>query len=249
MGGVPLSNILLLAVIVMLAYTAQSITGFGSTIIAVTLGAFWFPLPILIPALVILDIGVNAFLAARFHSDANYSILFKRILPFMALGAIPGLFLFHYLDGPYLKILFSCFVIILSIRELTLRDIRAVGLPPLVEKSFFLTAGMIHGMYASGGPLLVYGLGKQLGRKGAVRTTLALLWLIISLIMTGYYTCKSILEIQSIMLAGIMVVPVVLGTVTGLHLHNRMDDRAFRRLLFVFLGISGFVLLLKTLIG
>jgi uncharacterized membrane protein YfcA len=51
------------------------------------------------------------------------------------------------------------------------------------------------------------------------------------------------------MLAGIMVVPVVLGTVTGLHLHNRMDDRAFRRLLFVFLGISGFVLLLKTLIG
>ncbi len=249
MGDIPLSHILMLALVVMLAYTAQSITGFGSTIIAVTLGAFWFPLPILIPALVILDIGVNAFLSARFHRDANYTFLFRKILPFMILGALPGLFLFHYLDGPYLKMVFSFFVIILSIRELSVHEIRVGGLPSVLEKTFFFTAGMIHGMYASGGPLLVYGLGKQLGRKGAVRTTLALLWLIISLIMTGYYLYGSTLEIDSIILAGIMVVPVVLGTVTGLSLHNRLNESVFRRLLFAFLGISGFMLLLKTLIG
>jgi uncharacterized protein len=82
---------LFLAAIAFFSYAAQSISGFGSTVVAVTLGAHFFPLPVLIPSLVFLDMLLNGYLTYRYAGHIQHRLLWTRIIPFMAAGVAAGL--------------------------------------------------------------------------------------------------------------------------------------------------------------
>jgi len=51
-----------LALIVFFSYTTQAMSGFGSTILALTLGIHLYPIEVLLPVLVPLDMMVNLYL-------------------------------------------------------------------------------------------------------------------------------------------------------------------------------------------
>jgi uncharacterized membrane protein YfcA len=101
------SNFLWLACFVLLSYTTQAMTGFGSTIIAVTLGANLYPIQFLLPILVPLDIVVNAFIVVRHQQHVDRQILFKTIIPIMGIGLLIGIAAFNILHGNLLKKLFG----------------------------------------------------------------------------------------------------------------------------------------------
>jgi uncharacterized protein len=94
---------LFLAAVAFFSYAAQSISGFGSTVVAVTLGAHFFPLPVLIPSLVFLDMLLNGYLTYRYAGHIQHRLLWTRIIPFMAAGVAAGLVLFDLLAGNLLK--------------------------------------------------------------------------------------------------------------------------------------------------
>jgi hypothetical protein len=55
------SNLIWLAVIVLISYSTQAMSGFGSTILALTLGVHLYPMGVLLPVLVALDLLVNLY--------------------------------------------------------------------------------------------------------------------------------------------------------------------------------------------
>jgi uncharacterized protein len=57
----------------------------------VTLGAHFFPLPVLIPSLVFLDMLLNGYLTYRYAGHIQHRLLWTRIIPFMAAGVAAGL--------------------------------------------------------------------------------------------------------------------------------------------------------------
>ena len=79
-------SFLWLAGFVLLSFTTQAMSGFGSVIIAVTLGSRFYPIEVLLPVVVPLDVLINAYIVTRTRAHVDRAVLFREIVPFMAVG-------------------------------------------------------------------------------------------------------------------------------------------------------------------
>ena len=104
--------------IMVLAYIGDAMVGFGTSVIAVTLGANFYPIELLIPVIVPAHILINGYIAFRHRAHIDGGLLLKRILPLMTLGGAIGLALFPFVKGPALQLIFGVMIVIFTAREL-----------------------------------------------------------------------------------------------------------------------------------
>jgi uncharacterized membrane protein YfcA len=236
------SNLIWLVLIVLISYTTQAMSGFGSTILALTLGIHLYAIDVLLPVLVPLDMIVNLYIVARHYRHISRPHLFRSILPAMGIGVAAGIVAFQYVEGDWLKKLFGALVILLSIRELfrlwrnrqekiVLSNLKATG--------FVVAAGIVHGIYASGGPLLIYAVSKLDLSKTVFRSTLGAVWFIFSVILTASYLIAGIFTAQTVKLILILLPTILIGIVLGEWLHHRIDEYRFKIFVFVVLLFAG----------
>lgn len=240
-------NLIWLAGIVLISYTTQAMSGFGSTILALTLGVHFYPMAVLLPVLVGLDLLVNLYIVARHHHHIHRKLLYRKIMPAMTIGIAAGLFVFQYFHGVALEMGFGFLVVFLSIRELYRLLGRTRDQDPLsgLQSALYMTAaGFIHGIYASGGPLLIYAVGKQNIAKSTFRSTLAAVWLIFSLVLTGFYLFSGKLTEASLNLVIILLPVIIVGIILGEWLHHRIEEFRFKIFVFAVLLIAGLSIIL-----
>ena len=236
------NNLVWLVAIVLISYTTQAMSGFGSTILALTLGVHFYSMVELLPVLVALDLLVNLYIVARHHNHIHRRLLARKIMPAMAIGIAAGLLVFQYLHGAVLENLFGILVACLSIRELYRLLSRIGGHSPMTDfqSALYMTAaGFIHGIYASGGPLLIYAVGKQNIAKSIFRSTLGTVWLILSIVLTGFYLFTGKLTAASLKLVLILLPVITVGIFLGEWLHHRIDEFRFKIFVFTVLLFAG----------
>jgi len=239
-----ISDALFLAGIAFFSYAAQSISGFGSTVVAVTLGAHFFPLFVLIPSLVLLDLLLNGYLTFRYAGHIQHRLLWTRIIPFMAAGVAAGLVLFDLLAGDILKQMLGLFVMVISVKEmLSLFTKSQKAVHPVVQKVFFVLAGVIHGLYASGGPLVVYAASRLPLDKTAFRAVLTTLWSFLSALMTLYFIQNGQWTGETAKLTLILLPSVTAGLAAGEILHKRLTEQHFRFFVYIVLFAAGATLI------
>ncbi len=154
---------ILLALIVLFSYTIHALSGFGSLLIAITLGLHLYPADELLPIIVPVDVLLNLYLVIKYRHLIERRLLVRRILPFMGIGLIIGILLFNYLHNNIIKIMYACFILLVSVRELYLlykkeQDCRKLS--RVEEAAWLMLGGLIKGVFGSGGPPLVYVAGK-----------------------------------------------------------------------------------------
>jgi uncharacterized protein len=236
-------NLIWLASIVLVSYTTQAMSGFGSTILALTLGMHFYPIAELLPVLVALDLIVNLYIVVRHRHHIHRKLLVQKIMPAMAIGIAAGILVFQFFHGAMLEKIFGLLVIFLSIRELYRLSSRTRERAPFsnFQSALYITAaGFIHGIYASGGPLLIYAVGKQNIAKAIFRSTLAAVWLILALVLTGFYLFSGTLTAASLKLVVVLLPVIVAGIFLGEWLHHRIDEFRFKIFVFSVLLIAGF---------
>ncbi len=236
------SNLVWLALIVLISYSIQAMSGFGSTILALTLGVHLYPIGVLLPVLVSLDLLVNLYIVTRHHQHINQSLLYRTIIPAMGIGLLAGLVAFHFIQGAVLEKIFGFLVIVLSIRELyrLFRRKQDQGVLSSLKSAAYITAaGFIHGIYASGGPLLIYVVGKLNLSKSVFRSTLGAVWFIFSIILTVFYIITGKMTADSIKLLIILLPVIVIGIMLGEWLHHQIDEYRFKIFIFAVLLFAG----------
>jgi len=236
-------NLIWLALIVLISYTTQAMSGFGSTILALTLGINLYPIEVLLPVLVPLDLLVNLYLVACHHRHLNRPLLFSSILPAMGIGLLAGIFVFQFIHGVLLKKIFGILVILLSVRELYRlfrKDRNQKVLSPKGSIACMTLAGLMHGIYASGGPLLIYALSRQNIPKSVFRSTLAAVWLILSIILTASYFITGTFSWESLRAIATLIPVILCGLVLGEWLHRGIAEYPFKIFVFVVLLVAGF---------
>ncbi len=243
----PFLKMAALGAIILLSYTTQAMTGFGSTVIALTLGAHLFPIQDLIPLLVALNIPMCAVLVARHSDRVDGEILRNSIFPWMGLGLAAGLAGATILRGGALRHAFGLLIVLLAVRELsTLLDRPA----PREDMSgtafrFWMTvAGVVHGVYASGGPMLTYALSRRRMDRAALRATLLTVWLVfnVAVLVSCFWrgTWTGLTAWRALVL--LPVVPA--GLVLGEKLHAEVPERGFQLVVQSVLVLSGAALLI-----
>jgi uncharacterized membrane protein YfcA len=235
------------ALIVVGAYTVQTATGFGSTLICVTFGAQLIGLEEVVRLVVPISFLQTGYIVLRHRDGIDWSLLLRRVLPLMALGMGLAFYLLTQVDGPWLA--FGLIVLALSSRDLHRLCFGSTDLdrpiPRLASIAALFGAGVIHGIYASGGPMLVYALGREGLSKKGFRSTLSMVWILLNTILitrfvaAGDYHRKALLEV-------LMLAPAVpLGVVLGEWVHYRVDERSFKIAVLVLLIAAAMSLLVR----
>lgn len=233
---------LIVAVIVFFAFFTQAATGFGAGVISLTLSALLFPIDVLLTWIVPLIALICSYLLIRHHDHIDWKLLLRVILPCMGGGMLVGQYFFYSLDGDLLKPILGVVVIGLALREL-LRNADKQSRTPLLP--WALAGGVIHGMFASGGPLLVYGLNAQPLDKAAFRSTLVVVWLVLALVLIASYIVSGKLTTAALPNIGILAAILPFSIIAGEKAHNHVPEATFKKAINVILIFCGVALLVR----
>jgi uncharacterized membrane protein YfcA len=237
------AQFLVLAGVVLLAFATEAATGFGGAIIAITLGVRLYSMHRLLPILVPLNLVLSSYIVWRHHALAARRLLLDQILPLMGVGLVVGVVLFQDLSARALKTVFGAFVVGVAVHGLVSR--RKVGqapqspLSPVARTTGLLAAGLVHGIFASGGPLLVYVLSRANLDKRSFRSTLATVWLVLNLALTVVYILTARLDRTALPFITVLVPAVLLSIAAGEWAHHRLNEEHFRVAVLVLLVVAG----------
>ncbi len=257
-GSVLTATFLGLAAVVALAFTVEATIGFGGTVIMVALGAFLVPIDWLLPAVVPLNIVLSSAIVARSWRAVDVRMLATRIVPAMLAGVPLGLVAFRVVPATWLSRTFAVFVIVLALAELRL-EARARNVdpedPPVATArplargpalALLFLGGVIHGAFATGGPMAVYVASRTLGGdKTRFRATLSTLWIVLNCVLAGSYLAMGKIGRVSLVTSAQLAVPLVIGMLAGEFAHHRVPMRHFRRGVYALLAAAGVMLLVK----
>lgn len=244
---------LILSCIVFAAFFTESVVGFGSTILTVTLGAHLLPLEVLLPAVVPLNLVLSGTLVARAPQQVDGALLRRQILPSVAVGMACGMVIFRYAQPSALMLAFGVFVLLLSGRELFKLVYGAATSQETVSlgraRGVLWAGGVVHGMFGSGGPLIVYVMGRLIGDKHIFRSTLAALWLILNSVLVLSYLQSGVLGMQTLKLTLACVPALMLGMWLGELVHHRISASAFRVLTWALLCAAALARVVSELVS
>ncbi len=102
-----------------------------------------------------------------------------------------------------------------------------------------LAAGVVHGMFVSGGALLVIYASGALKEKEEFRATMAMLWVTIGCYLTGTQIQSGHFNSHVIFLCAAGVIPLFAGIWVGTKLVKKINQETFLKLTYVLLIISG----------
>lgn len=246
----PLSaSMLLLVSIVFLALVTGTAMGFGSMVITIVLGSHFFEIPFLLGVMVPANLCISVYVLVRHHRHVRWRFLGLGVLPAMIVGAVVGLALFAFQDVKELQLSFGVIVFILASMELW--RMRSVVVPRPLPRWLSLTAltgaGVIHGLFASGGPLAVYAISRQLPIKEQFRATLCALWTVLNLGLLAVYIPTGIVTKETGVVSAVLLVSVLGGIVAGEWLHARLHGKWFRGSVFVLLACGAVGLIARTI--
>jgi hypothetical protein len=232
----------LLAAIVAGAFSIEATTGFGATVIAVTLGVHLFRLQVLLPVLVPLGLVLTTTIVWRQRADVDRRLLVRQVLPLMGPGLAIGLAIFERASNESLQRAYGVFVSAMAGSELW-RLLRvksdATPLPPVAMRAALVGAGVIHGLFSSGGPLLVYALGRLGIEKRVFRATLSSVWLVLGTALTLAYAAQGRVDRESLTATAALLPVLAVAFAAGEWMHHRLDEARFRVVVQALLLVAG----------
>lgn len=249
---------LLFYTIILLANIMQGITGFAGTILAMPFSLILVGYPVAKPVLNVLGLlsGIYVFVGNKEHVQWKE---LRKIVLIMAAGIVAGILIKGLFAGreQMLYRALGVFVVILAVQGLWSRrpgrSASESGSTDPAEKKrssealvlLLPLAGIVHGIFVSGGPLLIGYLTKKLTDKREFRATISTVWIILNTIVllddmrSGFWDANLLLVLA-------VTIPFLLGGMKiGSILYSRMSQNTFMIITYILLFISGVTLLLK----
>ncbi len=233
-----------LAIIALVAFGTEGAIGFGGTVIAACLGAQLVPLDELLPAFVPLNLAMSAWLVLRGRAVISWRVLVRTIALPVAAGAAIGLALFHVPAKTLLAAVFGSFVALLAIVQLLRPASRP--LPRLWQRVFLVAGGVAHGLFGTGGPMIVYVTRRELADKAAFRATLAVLWFVLNIALLVNFLGLGLYTRHTAELGGVVGLALIPGLWLGQRVHDALDGARFERVVWTLLLVAGLALAIRS---
>ena len=241
------ATLVAIGVIALVAFITEGAIGFGGTVIAASIGAQLVPLDELLPAFVPVNMALSAWLLVRGVSLIQWRFLVREIVPAVAVGAAIGLVLFHLPAKTVLALVFGVFVVGLATLQL-LRP--ATGdLPPVARYGLLGIGGVAHGLFGTGGPMIVYVTRRRVDDKSAFRATLAVLWLSLNTALLVNFLSLGLYHRETVDTGAAIALAVIPGLVIGERIHRALDAARFERVVWVLLLVAGAALAVRNAFG
>jgi len=257
---------LLFYIVVLLTNIIQGITGFAGTILAMPFSLKLVGMDIAVPVLNMLGLISGIYVTAGSHRHIERGEL-KRILLIMGSCVLIGLALRSVLSGKpmLLYYILGCVILAIAVSGIygmlkgrkqaesgTKEDALDSSAPAeesgrekAVSVLMLVAAGLVHGMFVCGGPLLIAYLTKRVKTKEAFRATISVVWIFLNgiIFLTQLFAGQWNAELWLVQLK---TLPFFFGgMVIGTKLYKHMSQKFFIGLTYVLLFIAGLSLFFK----
>jgi uncharacterized membrane protein YfcA len=105
----------------------------------------------------------------------------------------------------------------------------------------------VHGLFATGGPLAVAVIARIITAKTALRSTLAVMWFVLNVIVLTRLAVRGHVSVESLGVSVRLIPAMAVGMVLGEVVHVRASERAFRGAVAGLLLVTGALLLHASL--
>ena len=243
---------ILFLLVVFVSNVIQSITGFAGTVLAMPFSIMLVGYTTAKPILNVLGIVVSLGVVSINRKALNKKQFFKMI-GVMLVGMIGGI-LFSNLFNISAKLLYKALgIIVISFMVLgcyhsfskKYKEKEKREKTSIWSYIVLIFAGIVHGMFVCGGPLLVVYASENIKKRDEFRVTISAVWAVLNTIIlftdirSGYFTPKLFL------LLGISVAVLFGALFLGSVILKHINKKWFMIITYVLMGISGLSLILK----
>lgn len=225
-------------------YTMQAITGFAGNIFCMPVGTHMLGLHESVSVLNAMGFFACGLLGVLNIKHVNWRELGKIVgimLPFVLLG----IWLDTVLPLDALLIIYGAVIVAVGVKNLMQKQQRF--LPEWALVAVVVGAGLIQGMFVSGGALLVIYAVQKIRDKQQFRATLSMVWAILNLIYAVIALQQGHFTPDVVQVIACCVPLAILATFLGNKLQARISQQRFLTLTYALLIAIGCVLLVTSL--
>lgn len=236
-------------IIVFLTNIIQGITGFAGTMLAMPPSVMLVGFDTAKPILNALGLLSGIYIVAANRKSVNKKE-FLKIVAVMSVGMIAGFALRRVLSGRerVLYILLGAVVIFTALSGIYKSFLRKGGgrsHGKAVSVLLLTAAGVTHGMFVCGGPLLVSYMTGKVSDKQEFRATLSACWIVLNGIILADDIRTGLWSRELILLFCISAVILFAAMFIGSLLCKKMSRGLFMKITYVLLIVSGALLFIK----
>lgn len=231
------AEILLVLAVILGANIVETVTGFAGTLLAMP---FLMLLLGVDQARVVMNmvsviVGAGILIQNRRHVNKKQA---SRIILFMVVGIVVGLRLYVWLPTEVLLKAYGVIIVGIAVKKLAFPKTGS-SQDRRMDMVILMLAGVIHGMFVSGGALLVVYAGRALKDKNEFRSTLASVWVVLNSAIAVQQVTAGLYTRQNLELIGLSVIPLCAANLIGNKIHGKISQEGFMRFTYVLLFLSG----------
>ena len=235
--------------VVFLSNIIQCITGFAGTVLAMPFSVMLVGFGTAKPILNILGLAVSLGVVVRNYKSVDKHELLK-IIFFMGIGMVAGMFIApHVTSHPHLLyFILGIIVISFAVYNAILfakKKERQLNRP--VSIIILLSAGLVHGLFVCGGPLLVTYASSKIKDTKKFRATLSASWIILNSIILFGDISAGLVTVKLLPKLAICVVILVLSVFIGEKIAKKLPKKYFMIMSYLLMFYSGASLSFKEI--
>lgn len=232
---------ILFLLVIFLANIIQGITGFAGTVLAMPFSIMLLGIDTAKPLLNIITLVACLIIVIESYKNIVWPEFIKMTL-IMLVGVFIGEYIYTLFPIDVLLTIYAVFIIVLALKGLFFK--KEFNINDTVLIGIIIAAGMIHGMFISGGPLLIIYAAKKLPDKAQFRATLSPVWMILSTYLLIKQVILGLITAPIITLSLVSIPVLIIAIIIGKILYTRMSQETFMKISYILLLISGISLLL-----
>ena len=225
------------------AYTVQAITGFAGNIFAMPVGTHLLGLGSSVAVLNAMGFFACGLLGIMNIKHVNWRELAKIVLTMLPFVLV-GIWLDTLLPLHVLLKIYGLVILLVGAKNLLSK--RQKFLPEWALWIVLALAGLIQGMFVSGGALLVIYAVQKLRDQQQFRITLSAVWTVLNLIYAGIAFQQGHFTGDVVQIIVFCVPLAVLATFLGSKLQKKISQERFLKLTYVLLLCVGVILLVTS---
>jgi hypothetical protein len=224
---------------ILVAFTIQSLTGFGGPLISMPIGIALLGVAAVKPA-----ITCSAWLTSALVALPNWRSVNRRewlkMSAIMLLFMTAGLWLFKSVQISFLQLAYGLIVMAIGIKKLFWPG---AGTPPRWQMYLCIVlAGVMQGLFVSGGSFLVVYALCAMEEKQELRVTLSAVWATVNVFLLGSYLLDGSFAGEALTMTVWVLLPTLAAMWLGGRLADRMNKETFVKMAYLLLILSGGIL-------
>lgn len=244
----PLFILILAALIVLVGNLIKGFFGFGGAFFSVPMLSLIMDIKFVVPVYLLFDLFAESVMCTVTRKDIRMDLFFEMLIG-MLLGTLLGTYFLVSFSSLVLKRVFGV-IILITAMHMYLNYNRHVAqlklkLSWLWSDITGFVSGLFGAMYGMNGPPIATYLGVIGLPKINFRATIFGISFVNNLAILGLYAYAGLMT-RSVIATAVFLIPALLiGLWLGTRLHQKVDERQFRKVLAVLLMVVAVVLIFK----